>query len=120
MSSDERLETLIRRLREFAAERDWEQFHSPKDLAMALIVEAAELVEPLQWLSEAQSRELPPERVEEVALEMADVFIYLLRLADQLEVDLLAVAGRKIEINARKYPAQRVRGRATKYRPGQA
>lgn len=117
MSTDLCLETLAQRLREFADERDWEQFHAPKNLAMALIVEAGELAEHFQWLSEAQSRALSDEAMEEVSLEMADVFIYLVRLADQLGVDLMEAAGRKMEINARKYPAQRVRGRATKYRP---
>lgn len=103
------------RLRAFADERDWDRFHAPKNLAMALIVETAELVEHFQWLSEAESRALAPEKQREVELELADIFIYLLRLADKLDVDLVAAAGRKIEINARKYPAERVRGDARKY-----
>jgi NTP pyrophosphatase (non-canonical NTP hydrolase) len=101
-------------LRDFAAERDWEQFHSPKNLAMALIVEAAELVEHFQWLTEAESRALPPDKREPVAQELADVFIYLVRLADRLDIDLLDAAERKIVLNARKYPADRVRGSARK------
>jgi len=108
------IEELKQRLRVFAAERDWEQFHAPKNLAMALIVEAAELVEHFQWLTEVQSRNLSPGQREPVAQELADVLIYLVRLADQLGIDLLEAAERKIEINARKYPADRVRGSAAK------
>jgi NTP pyrophosphatase (non-canonical NTP hydrolase) len=109
------IEELKQRLRAFAAERDWEQYHSPKNLAMALIVEAAELVEHFQWLSEAQSRALDPGKREQVAQELADVFIYLVRLADRLDIDLLDAAGRKIVLNAEKYPADQVRGSARKY-----
>ena len=108
------LESLKQRVRAFAAERDWEQFHSPKNLAMALIVEAAELVEHFQWLTENQSLSLTETQREPVAQELADVLIYLVRLADRLDIDLLAAAERKIEINARKYPADRVRGSAKK------
>jgi len=108
------IDELKQRLRDFAAERDWEQFHSPKNLAMALIVEAAELVEHFQWLTEAESRALPAEKREPVAQELADVFIYLVRLADRLDIDLLDAAGRKIVLNAKKYPADRVRGSARK------
>jgi dCTP diphosphatase len=108
------LNDLKRRLCEFAQARDWEQFHSPKNLSMALIVEAAELVEHFQWLTEAQSRELAPEKLREVEQEMADVFIYLARLADMLGVNLLDAAARKIALNERKYPAQEVRGSAEK------
>ncbi len=109
------LRMLQQRLAAFAAERDWEQFHSPKNLAMALSVEAAEVVEEFQWLTEAQSEDLDAERRERVRLELADVLIYLLRLADRLDVDLLLAADDKIEANARKYPAERVRGDARKY-----
>jgi NTP pyrophosphatase (non-canonical NTP hydrolase) len=109
------LEELKQRLRAFARERDWEQFHSPKNLAMAMIVEAGELVEHFQWLTEQQSRTLDPSRREQVAQELADVFIYLVRLADRLEIDLLDAAARKIELNARKYPVERARGSARKY-----
>jgi NTP pyrophosphatase (non-canonical NTP hydrolase) len=109
------LEALRDRLREFARERDWEQFHSPKNLAMALIVEAAELVEHFQWLTEAQSQALSPEMRAQVEQELADVFIYLVRLADRLDIDLLSAADRKIAINAQKYPADRVRGSARKH-----
>lgn len=108
------LEELKNRLRAFARERDWEQFHSPKNLSMALIVEAAELVEQFQWLTEKQSTELPLSTRHAVEQEMADVLIYLTRLADLLDVDLLAAAELKMELNARKYPADEVRGKSEK------
>jgi dCTP diphosphatase len=116
VSGDAALDALRARLRAFAAERDWEQFHSPKNLAMALIVEAAELVEHFQWLTEEQSLMLPPDKLAEVEQELADVFIYLIRIADRLGVDLADAAWRKIDLNARKYPADAVRGRADKAR----
>ena len=103
------------RLRQFVVERDWDQFHSPKNLAMALSVEAAELVEHFQWLTEAESRRLPPEKLAQVRDEMADVLVYLVRLADKLDVDLLQAAAAKIEKNALKYPAGKVRGSMKKY-----
>jgi NTP pyrophosphatase (non-canonical NTP hydrolase) len=103
------------RLREFAAERDWDQFHSPKNLAMALIVEAAELVEHFQWLTEEQSQSLPPDKLAEVEQEIADIQIYLIRLADKLGVDMEKAVNAKIELNAQKYPAEKVRGSAEKY-----
>ena len=109
------LEQLRDALREFAAERDWDQFHSPKNLAMALAAEAGELLEHFQWLGEEQSRSLGEQQRSAVALELADVFSYLVRLADKLDVDLLAVAAVKIAINARRYPADRVRGSSRKY-----
>jgi NTP pyrophosphatase (non-canonical NTP hydrolase) len=109
------LKALQQRLAAFAAARDWDQFHSPKNLAMALSVEAAELVEEFQWLTEQQSRELDPERSERVRLELADVFIYLLRLADRLDVDLMRAAEDKVALNEKKYPADRVRGDSRKY-----
>ena len=109
------LKLLTGQLRRFAAERDWEQFHSPKNLASALIVEAAELLEHFQWLSESQSAALPPAQRDAVALEMADVLLYLLRLADRLDIDLLAAARAKIALNAAKYPVDKARGRADKY-----
>jgi NTP pyrophosphatase (non-canonical NTP hydrolase) len=109
------LHELKSRLREFAGERDWEQFHSPKNLAMALIVEAAELVEHFQWLSEEESLDLPDSALKEVAEEIADIQIYLVRLADKLEIDILAAAEEKLAENDRKYPASRVRGSSKKY-----
>jgi dCTP diphosphatase len=111
----EALRALQQRLAAFAAARDWEQFHSPKNLAMALSAEVGELVEEFQWLTEEQSRNLDDARRERVRLELADVFIYLLRLADRLDVDLLRAADDKIAANERKYPAERVRGDARKY-----
>jgi dCTP diphosphatase len=102
-------------LREFAAERDWEQFHTPKNLATALTVECGELLEHFQWLTDQQSAELPEETKRDVAMELADVFLYLLRLADQVEVDLIDAAQQKIEINASRYPIGKARGNARKY-----
>ena len=98
------LDELACRLRVFADERDWEGFHSPKNLASALIVEAAKLLEHFQWLTQEQSRHLSPTAKAEVAHEIADVLIYLTRLADQLGIDMLAAASEKMAINARKYP----------------
>ncbi len=115
MSSKDRLDSLQARLRDFVRERDWEQFHSPKNLAMAMIVEAAELVEHFQWATEQQSRELPADKLAEVEQEVADTFIYLLRLSDVLGVDLIDAAHRKMDRNAQKYPAEMVRGRNDKY-----
>ncbi len=115
MSTTDSLAELQKKIRAFARERDWEQFHSPKNLAMALSVEAAELLEHFQWLSEEQSLALPEQTRREVALEMADVLIYLCRLADRLEIDLLASAREKMRLNARKYPVDKARGRADKY-----
>jgi len=109
------LDELTLRLRAFAAERDWEPFHSPRNLAAALIVEAGELLEHFQWLSDAESEQLTPERRERVAMEMADVLLYLVRLADRVGVDLLAAAGRKLAINAEKYPVSLARGTHRKY-----
>ena len=111
----ESLEELRLRLRDFVAKRDWEQFHSPKNLAMALAVECAELLEQFQWLTEEQSTRLDPARRARVEAELADILVYLVRIADRLGVDLLAATGRKLAENARKYPAERVRGKALKY-----
>ena len=102
-------------LREFAAQRDWDQFHSPKNLASALAVEAAELLERFQWLTEDQSRKLPLAELAKVREEMADVLNYLVRLADKLDVDLLDAARDKIVLNAQKYPVDKSRGSARKY-----
>lgn len=108
------LDSLTEQLRAFAQNRDWDQFHSPKNLSMALSVEAAELLEHFQWLTEHESLNLSASQHEQVALEMADVFIYLLRLADKLDIDLLEIAQRKIVLNEQKYPAEKVRGKAGK------
>lgn len=102
-------------LRAFAAERDWDQFHSPRNLAAALAVEAAELLEPFQWLTDEQSRALSAEARAAVEQEMADVLLYLVRLADKLGVDLEQAARAKIALNAEKYPVESARGSSRKY-----
>ena len=102
-------------LRRFAAEREWDRFHTPKNLAMALSGEAGELIEHFQWLTAEESASLPAPVRAEVALEMADVLLYLVRLADILDIDLAEAARRKIAINAQRYPVERARGRAEKY-----
>jgi NTP pyrophosphatase (non-canonical NTP hydrolase) len=109
------LEDLRDELRAFAAERDWDQFHSPKNLASALAVEAAELLEPFQWLTEEQSRNLSDKQRSAVTDELADVQIYLIRLADKLNVDLLQAVRAKMVRNAEKYPATVFKGSARKY-----
>ena len=113
MSSE--LTSIIEQLRAFADERDWQQFHSPKNLSMAISVESAELLEHFQWLTEEQSKQLSPEAKQEVAYEMADIFLYLLRMSDQLEINLIDSARSKICINAEKYPVEKSRGRSDKY-----
>nr|WP_315197186.1 nucleotide pyrophosphohydrolase [uncultured Aquabacterium sp.] len=95
---------LAQRLQAFADARDWGRFHSPKNLASALVVEAGELLEPFQWLTEAQSRELSPEAKDAVALEMADVLLYLLQLGNQLGVDVVEAGHRKVDINEGRFP----------------
>lgn len=102
-------------LRRFASERDWDQFHSPKNLASALAVEAAELLEPFQWLTEDQSRALSPRQTDAVRSELADVLMYLVRLADKLDVNLMEAARAKLAENAKKYPVQKAKGSARKY-----
>ena len=109
------LEALREQLRQFAAAREWDQFHSPKNLAMALSAEAGELLEVFQWLTEAQSRALDAGAREAAAEEIADVLLYLVRLGDQLGIDPLAAARRKLAENERKYPADKARGNAKKY-----
>ena len=111
------IEALQQQLRTFVSERDWEQFQSPKNLAMALTAEAGELLELFQWLSEEQSRTLDPhgKDLEMARQEIADVQIYLLRLADQLGIDLDRAVQDKLRINAEKYPVDLARGNATKY-----
>lgn len=108
-------ENLKIRLREFADDRDWDQFHSPKNLSMALIVEASELVEHFQWLTEDQSLLLEGKKLQEVETELADIQLYLIRLADKLNIDLLEAANKKIIVNNEKYPAEKVRGSSKKY-----
>jgi len=112
MSHPDSLEGLRQRLEQFAKARDWEQFHSPKNLSMALIAEAAELVEHFQWLSEAQSSALPADKLEEVRLELADILLYLIRISDRLGIDLVKAGNDKVDINESRYPAEKVRGSA--------
>ncbi len=115
MPQSDRLEALRDELRRFAADRDWDQFHTPKNLAIALSVEAAELLEHFQWLTPEQSQQLTAETVHVIRLEMADILLYLVRLADRLGVDLAAGAFDKIAINAKKYPVALAKGSAKKY-----
>jgi len=109
------LQNLRNSLRQFAAERDWDQFHSPKNLAIALNVEAAELLEHFQWVPDAETAAMPPEKRAKVREELADVLLYLVRLADKLDVDLAAAAAEKLEMNATKYPVDKARGSSKKY-----
>ena len=115
MTRIDSLDTLRTRLRVFVAERDWDQFHNPKNLAMALVAEAGELVEHFQWLTPEQADHLPAETRVEVEHEIADVLIFLVELADRLGVDPLAAAERKLVLNEKKYPVEKARGSAKKY-----
>ena len=103
------------KVRQFAEERNWAQFHSPKNLSMALSVECAELMEHFQWLTESQSRKLGSKKLSEVAKELADVQIYLIRLSQVLGIDLMSASRKKLVDNARKYPVSKARGSAKKY-----
>lgn len=109
------IKLLIESLRQFSKERDWEQFHSPKNLACALSVEVSEVLEHFQWLPEDQSRSLSPELRTEVSEELADVFLYLLQLSDGLGIDLVESAQQKLAVNAEKYPVDKAKGKSTKY-----
>lgn len=109
------LEILRNKQRDFAQARDWDQFHSPKNLAMALLGEAGELIEHFQWLTEDESRSLSSEKKADVSTEMADVLLYLVRLADKLDIDLYQASLDKLELNSQKYPADQVKGSARKY-----
>jgi len=103
------------RIRKFAADRDWDQFHSPKNLSMALAAEAGELLEQFQWLTEEQSKSVSADKLLSIREELADIQIYLIRLADKLSIDLAEAVEQKIEVNEKKYPADKVRGSAKKY-----
>lgn len=111
------IEGIRQKLAAFAKERDWDQFHSPKNLTMGLAAEAAELLEIFQWLTEDQSREIlkDGEEMSLVKEEVADVFIYLVRLADKLGIDIEKEVNKKIEINEKKYPVELSKGNARKY-----
>jgi NTP pyrophosphatase (non-canonical NTP hydrolase) len=113
MSTD--IQVLQAALRIFAREREWEQFHSPKNLAAALSVEAAELLEHFQWLTDEQSRSMPEVKRDAVAEEVADVFLYLLQLSDKLGIDPLDAARKKLQLNAIKYPVERAKWTNKKY-----
>ncbi|WP_235272639.1 nucleotide pyrophosphohydrolase [Methylotenera versatilis] len=109
------LQHLRLRINQFVNERDWAQFHTPKNLAMAMIVEAAELVEHFQWDTPTESQQLTPEKREEVSHELADTFVYLLRIAEVLNIDLIEAANKKIDLNALKYPVEKAKGSNAKY-----
>ncbi len=109
------MEDLRSAIRQFVCERDWKRFHSPKNLTMALSVEVSEIVEHFQWLTEEQSRDLPPEKLREVTEEVGDVLIYLVELSDELGIDPIKAAKEKVNANSSKYPADLVRGKAAKY-----
>ncbi|MES9975561.1 nucleotide pyrophosphohydrolase [Candidatus Thiodiazotropha sp. LNASS1] len=112
------LDDLNSRLKAFAQTRNWEQFHNPKNLTMAMIAECAELVEHFQWLTPEQSMNLTQEKHDEVTLEMADILIYLIRCAERLDIDLIEAVERKIAINEARYPVEKVFGdarRASEY-----
>jgi len=109
------MEDLIKKLRKFAKDRDWEQFHSPKNLSMALAVEVAEILEIFQWLTEEQSRSLDPKTLEKVKEEIGDIQIYLARLSDQLGFSPIDAAQEKLQQNQKKYPPEKAKGSAKKY-----
>ncbi len=112
---DDSLRHLAQQLAQFASDRDWQQFHSPKNLASALVVEAGELLEHFQWLTEEQSRNLSADKRNEVAAEVADVLLYLIQLSSALGVDPVEAAQAKLKRNEEKYPAERARGNSRKY-----
>ena len=112
---EDHMQELIKKIRAFASERDWDQFHSPKNLAMALSVEVAEVVEHLQWLTQEQSNRLDGDQLDKLRAEIGDVMIYLARLADRLGIDPLQAAHEKMRVNEKKYPVTKAKGRAVKY-----
>lgn len=115
MPNTDEVQALLQELKQFAEERNWEQFHSPKNLSMALTVEAAELQEHFQWDSEQESSQLDDAKKQLVSYEIADIFIYLLRICERLDVDLVSVTKEKIAINHQRYPAEKVKGSSKKY-----
>lgn len=115
MKNQDSLKNLRNKINQFVAERDWAKFHTPKNLAMAMIVEAAELVEQFQWDTPLESQHLTPEKREAVSHELADTFVYLLRIAEVLEIDLIEATYAKIKLNALKYPIEKAKGSNAKY-----
>jgi dCTP diphosphatase len=109
------LDKLRARINLFVQERDWAQFHSPKNLSMAMIVEAGELVEHFQWMTEQESQHLDAEKKEQVGQELSDTFVYLLRIAEVCGIDLIEATNKKINLNAEKYPVEKVKGSNAKY-----
>jgi len=115
MCMPDSLRDLAQQLDQFAKDRDWQQFHSPKNLASALVVEAGELLEHFQWSTEEQSRTLSPDKRDAVGAEVADVLLYVIQLAAALGVDPIAAAHAKLKLNELKYPVQKARGNSKKY-----
>jgi dCTP diphosphatase len=113
--SDSEFNRIKKKVHQFTADRNWNQFHSPKNLSMALIVEVAEMVEHFQWLTEEQSGKLNQEKLAEIELELADIQIYLISLAAKLQLDLIAAVDKKLALNAQKYPVEKARGNSKKY-----
>ena len=109
------MKQLLDRIRAFNGERDWDQYHSPKNLAMGLMIEAAELAEQFLWDTTEESLRPPPEKRTAIEEEIGDVLIYLLNLADKLEIDVLDAARKKLETNRQKYPVKKVRGKKGKW-----
>ena len=109
------METLIKKIRAFNAERDWDKYHSPKNLAMAFAVEVAEIAEHFQWLTDDQSRDLPNDKMVQVKDEIGDAMILLLNLSDKLGIDPVEAAKEKLKKNAAKYPVKKAKGKADKY-----
>lgn len=109
------MDKLLGELRQFVEERDWDQFHSPKNLAIALSVEVSEILEHFQWLTNQESHNLPPEKVEKVKKEIGDAMIYLMMLSEKLGINPTQEAKKKLEINRKKYPADKVKGNSAKY-----
>jgi len=113
--SDSEFNRIKKQVHQFTANRNWDQFHSPKNLSMALIVEVAEMIEHFQWLTEEQSGKLNQEKLAEIELELADIQIYLISLAEKLQLDLIAAVEKKLALNAQKYPVEKARGNSKKY-----
>jgi NTP pyrophosphatase (non-canonical NTP hydrolase) len=109
------IDQLRARVNQFVEERDWEQFHSPKNLSMAMIVEAGEVVEHFQWMTEEDSKNLDAEKKEQVGQELSDTFVYLLRIAEVCGIDLIEVANKKMDLNAKKYPVEKAKSSNAKY-----